>query len=1047
MKSKHFFLLVVAIAWVVEASGNRNTGIALDLQQYIDEAISKGNKTITIPPGTYRVTPHDKTHLSFNDLNDITIIAEGVEMICTETTRAITFNGCKNMTLKGLIIDYDPLCFTQGVITKLGADKTFIEFKLDDGYPDNLVERIEIFDSKTLHLKRATHYGWGRFEKIGNRQYRVGKGNNYKYNPDIDKEEVGDILVTNNDYTPNGNEPHAIYSDQCTNLKLEDITLYSGNCFGFFETNGTKNTYIRCKIDRRSPETDLYERKKRIRSNDADAFHSKFAYIGPQLIECSARYQGDDGINICGKYYFSVGGKGKNIRLVIPHSCSLQVGNQLELLTIEGKRLPECTVVNIEEDGKISQQEINSIAQLKQNEGNKRALTRSQNKILKITVDKEVDFPLGTIVGNIDQKGDGFLIKNCNFSYNRSRGILIKASNGKVIGNVLEANAMHSVLITPEAWWLESGSSDNVEVRDNIIIRNGAEKAISIEGMGFIGDVPPAGLHNNIIIENNKFSDCIMPCIYMASTKGGTIRNNDYYFPVFNKMTEPVLTVNCEDITITQSQQSDKMIVTTDNTYNPDLGNGYYMNPVLKGDWGDPTVVRDGNDYYMTNHSASLGTPSMLIWHSRDLVNWEPITYALNENLGQSVWAADFIKHGELFYIYLPVPSKNTNYVITAPHPAGPWSKAIDLKVSGIDPGHIATPEGKRYLHVDNGYMVELAPDGLSVISEKKKVYDGWQYPSDWIVECFCLESPKLTYRNGWYYLTVAQGGTAGPPTGHMVASSRSRTPFGPWEHNPYNPIVKTKSRTEKWASMGHGTLVDTPQNEWFIIFHAYDNNARHLGRQVLMLPVEWTEDGWFKIPEGADVAEPLKKTANGTIIHNKMQLSDNFSGSTIGLQWKMMGGDIRERVSVNNGALMLKATGTSPSDSNPVVIDPMNDYYQVEIDVMPGKTNKTGLLFYSHNRYMGLELDGSTIYRLTGNGYSREQIKDVENNSPVRFRLSNDHNDLLYWYSIDNGKNWTRIDFVNNLTNWGGGTIRPGVYATGTGEALFKNFTYKGIQ
>ena len=62
-----------------------------------------------------------------------------------------------------------------------------------------------------------------------------------------------------------------------------------------------------------------------------------------------------------------------------------------------------------------------------------------------------------------------------------------------------------------------------------------------------------------------------------------------------------------------------------------DLGNGYYRNPVLVGGGGDNTVVRVGADYYML---AGGGWPGLLVWHSRDLVNWRPITRALHRGHG-----------------------------------------------------------------------------------------------------------------------------------------------------------------------------------------------------------------------------------------------------------------------------------------------------------------------------------------------------------------------------------------------------------------------------
>lgn len=525
-------------------------GTDFDLQGWIDKELSQGKDTVVIPPGIYRVKPRNRQHLKLEGLKNITIIAKDVEMICTETTRAVTFKSCENVTLKGLTIDYDPLCFTQGIITDLSPDKSVIEFSLDDGYPDHLVERIEIFDAVTHRLKRDTYYGWSPFEKIGERRYRVKKGKDYRYHPETDKEEIGDILVTNNDYTPGGNEAHAVYSDECAGLTLADITLYSGNCFGFFETNGTGNTYFRCRIDRRPPETDLYERKKRIRSNNADAFHSKFARVGPRLIECSARYQGDDGVNICGKYYMTTGGKENTVRVVAPHGCDLEVGTVLEILTVDGKRLPETRILKIKEGGTITPEETDGILSLNQHDGNKKSLTRPENKIVELTVDTPVTFPLGSLVGDKGRMGSGFLVKNCYFGYNRSRGILIKASDGKVTGNTLDHNRMHAVLVTPEAWWLESGCSDRVEISGNTVIDNGHARAICVTGSGFTGEVPPAGLHHEISVVGNKLTGCYLPAVYIASTQGGRVTGNVVTAPAIagNGLSRPVVLVTCENM-------------------------------------------------------------------------------------------------------------------------------------------------------------------------------------------------------------------------------------------------------------------------------------------------------------------------------------------------------------------------------------------------------------------------------------------------------------------------------------------------------------------
>jgi beta-xylosidase len=231
---------------------------------------------------------------------------------------------------------------------------------------------------------------------------------------------------------------------------------------------------------------------------------------------------------------------------------------------------------------------------------------------------------------------------------------------------------------------------------------------------------------------------------------------------------------------------------TTEN----EKGSSYYNNPIFAGDYPDPSILKDGDTYYIV-HSSFQYYPGLQIWQSKDLVNWTPVTSALHKNVG-SVWAPDIAKYKNKYYIYFP--ANNNIYVVTANSMAGPWSDPIDLKIGSIDPGHFADENGNRYLYFANGSYVSLAQDGLSVTSEMKFAYGGWKIPREWSIECFCLEGPKINKRGDYYYLTVAEGGTAGPATSHMIISARSKSPLGPWENSPYNPIDRTINNTEQWC-------------------------------------------------------------------------------------------------------------------------------------------------------------------------------------------------------------------------------------------------------
>ena len=243
-----------------------------------------------------------------------------------------------------------------------------------------------------------------------------------------------------------------------------------------------------------------------------------------------------------------------------------------------------------------------------------------------------------------------------------------------------------------------------------------------------------------------------------------------------------------------------------------DMGDGRFLNPVLPGDYPDPSVLKDGDDYYMT-HSSFDAAPGLLIWHSRDLVNWRPLGPALAKPLG-TCFAVDIAKHDGRYFIYIPFMKAPWSppladfaniFVIHAPSMEGPWSDPIDLGVGGlIDPGHVVGEDGHRYLFFNGGKRVRLAPDGLKTAGPVETAYEAWRYPEDWITEAWSPEGPKLFRRGDWFYLVNAVGGTSGPATGHMIVVARSRSINGPWQHCPHNPIQRTRSNAERWWPRDH---------------------------------------------------------------------------------------------------------------------------------------------------------------------------------------------------------------------------------------------------
>ncbi|MEN9907540.1 MAG: hypothetical protein RLZZ540_681 [Bacteroidota bacterium] len=325
-----------------------------------------------------------------------------------------------------------------------------------------------------------------------------------------------------------------------------------------------------------------------------------------------------------------------------------------------------------------------------------------------------------------------------------------------------------------------------------------------------------------------------------------------------------------------------------------DNGDGTYKNPILHADYSDPDAIRVGDDYYMTASSFNC-IPGLPILHSKDLVNWELVNYALKKQPpfdvfdtpqhGNGVWAPCIRYHNDEFYIYYPDPDYGI-YMIKTKDPKGLWSDPILIKEGKglIDPTPLWDEDGKAYLGFAfagsrAGIKSMLAictmnPEGTLANDDAVMVLDGH-------LDEATVEGPKLYKRNGYYYIFAPAGGV---PTGWQTVM-RSKNIFGPYEKR------KVMDQGKSPINGPHqGAWVDTQTGEdWF--FHFQDKGA--YGRIVHLQPMKWVND-WpvigidkDKDGKGEPVLNYKKPNVGKTYPIMTPPDSDEFNSPKLGLQWE----------------------------------------------------------------------------------------------------------------------------------------------------------------
>ncbi|WP_448657535.1 glycoside hydrolase family 43 protein [Sphingomonas sp. CJ99] len=478
-------------------------------------------------------------------------------------------------------------------------------------------------------------------------------------------------------------------------------------------------------------------------------------------------------------------------------------------------------------------------------------------------------------------------------------------------------------------------------------------------------------------------------------------------------------------------------------------GPGEFRNPILQGYYPDPSITRVGEDYYLVN-SSFAHFPGIPVWHSRDLVNWTQIANAIDRpdqldfkrlGLSRGVFAPAIEYNNGTFYIINTCVDCNGNFIITAKDPKGPWSDPVFLPDldGGIDPSIFFDTDGKAWV-LNNGaplgtprydghraiWIQQIDPATLKTFGPRTVLVDGGVDPSKnpvWI------EGPHIFKKDGWYYLTAAEGGTA---VNHSQVVLRSRKPDGPYTPNPNNPFLTQRDlpgdRSNPITSAGHADLVETQNGEWwapFLAVRPYEGDLYNIGRETFLMPVTW-ENGWPVITRPGQVIPWTAKKPNlpagkpGPVPHNgPFSVRYDFD-KPLGMEWVMLRNPQGNWFRVDQGALQLTPRPVSLGENgNPSYIARRQQHLKATVETQmlyePLKDgDRAGLIaMQSDEAWMGVQVvrkGRERVIRVAARANAGEAqdgrvlVERPLDAGPVRLRVSIDGGKASFAYAPSGG-------------------------------------------
>ncbi|MDR1557116.1 MAG: glycoside hydrolase 43 family protein [Tannerellaceae bacterium] len=311
-----------------------------------------------------------------------------------------------------------------------------------------------------------------------------------------------------------------------------------------------------------------------------------------------------------------------------------------------------------------------------------------------------------------------------------------------------------------------------------------------------------------------------------------------------------------------------------------------FTNPVIYADVPDPDVIRVGSDFYMVSTTMHL-MPGAPLMKSKDLVNWEIISYVFDEikdsplydleggNVyGQGQWASSLRYHKGKFYVFFATNRPRKSYIYATGNPSGKWEKAGEFEGNYHDASLLFDDDGKVWLAYGAGHIrIKELKNDLSGVKEgfNANVIDGEEQGYKGL-----LEGTHLCRYHGKYYMFLIWWPAGGIRTQLCFRSDRIE---GPYE----SKTILADTLNLYGRGIAQGCLVDTEDGRWFG-FLFQDHNA--VGRVPVLMPCRW-EDGWPVLgDQEGKVPEIMEKPVQG-YAETPLVVSDHFDTGKLALNWQ----------------------------------------------------------------------------------------------------------------------------------------------------------------